>query len=149
LYLPFVISSRQKMNSVFPGITGISFLLLVFSCRPAPKHYLDHRWSGDDGNQIMIFDGDSSLQWIFHEPTLSDTFLVRYRLDQSATPNRLDLYNFSSGILKGKILAGIVQPLSPDSIQLDFEPAETWAEADSVRPRTFDPEQRRVFVKVK
>lgn len=97
----------------------------------------------------MIFDGDSSLQWIFHEPTLSDTFLVRYRLDQRPPPPRLDLYDFSRGILKGKLLAGIVQPLSPDSIQLDFEPAETWAEADSVRPRAFDPEQRRVFVRVK
>lgn len=137
------------MNSVFPGITGISILLFCFSCRPAPKNYLDHTWSGEEGNQIMIFDGDSSLIWIFHEPTLSDTFLVHYRLNEATTPNQLDLYDFSSGILKGKVLAGIVQNFSGDSIQVDFEPAESFAEADSLRPRAFDPEQKRIFRKVK
>lgn len=122
---------------------------LALGCQPAPKNYLDHRWFGDDGKQIMTFDGDSTLQWIFHEEELSDTFLVRYRLQEGPDPDHLDLYGFTRGILAGKVLAGIVEMYTADSILLDFEPADSFEEADSVRPKGFDPEQRRFFIRKK
>jgi hypothetical protein len=122
-------------------------LLLALGCQQAPKNYLDHQWYGDDGKQIMTFDGDSTLQWIFHEEELSDTFVVRYRLQEAPDPDHLDLYGFTRGILAGKILAGIVEMHTADSILLDFEPAESFAEADSVRPKVFDTIQRRFFIR--
>jgi hypothetical protein len=125
------------------------FFLLALACQTAPKNYLDHQWFGDDGKQIMTFDGDSTLQWIFHEEELSDTFLVRYRLHEGPDPDHLDLYGFTRGILAGKVLAGIVEMHTADSILLDFEPAESFEEADSVRPKGFDPEQRRFFIRNK
>lgn len=97
----------------------------------------------------MTFDGDSTLQWVFHEEELSDTFKVRYRLLEGPDPDHLDLYGFTRGILVGKVLAGIVEMHTPDSILLDFEPADSFEEADSVRPKGFDPEQRRFFIRKK
>jgi len=119
------------------------------ACQPSPKNYLAHHWIGDEGKQIMIFDGDSNLQWIFHEEVLSDTFKGHYHLDENPTPDHLDLYDFSAGILKGKILAGIVELHTKDTILLDFEPADTFNEADSVRPKQFNPDQKRFFVRKK
>jgi len=123
--------------------------LLALSCQRAPKNYLAHQWLGDEGRQIMTFDGDSTLQWIFHEELLSDTFLVRYKLNELPDPDHLDLYGFNRGILVGKILCGIVEMHTADSIYFDFEPSESFEEADSLRPKVFDPEQRRFFIRKK
>lgn len=128
---------------------GFCILVLSIACRPTPKNYLAHEWQGDGGKQIMIFDKDSTLKWIFHEETLSDTFFIHYKLNENTHPDQLDLYDFSSGILKGKILAGIVELHSPDSLLLDFEPGDTWEEADSIRPASFDPDQKRFFIRKK
>ena len=86
-----------------------------------------------DGHQILNFNSDSTAQWIFHEETLSDTFLVKY--------NR--------GILKDKILTGIVQYLGQDTILLDFEPIDDWGAADTIRPITFSVDQQKYFVRKK
>lgn len=130
-------------------IVSLLVLALALACQTTSKNYLTHQWLGDEGKQIMKFDGDSTLMWIFHEEVLSDTFLVHYKLDEIPDPDQLDLYDFNSGILKGKILAGIVELHSPDSILLDFEPADRLEEADSVRPRFFNPEQQRFFIRKK
>ncbi|MDZ4706764.1 MAG: hypothetical protein SH818_00055, partial [Saprospiraceae bacterium] len=123
--------------------------LLALGCQPVPKNYLAHQWLGDGGKQIMVFDNDSTLQWIIHEELLSDTFLVRYKLNEGPDPDHLDLYGFTRGILAGKVLAGIVEMHTADSILLDFEPADSFEDVDSVRPKGFDPEQRRFFIRKK
>jgi len=102
-----------------------------------------------DGHQILNFNSDSTAQWIFHEETLSDTFLVKYKLNEATQPYQLDLFDFNRGILKDKILTGIVQYLGQDTILLDFEPIDDWGAADTIRPITFSVDQQKYFVRKK
>lgn len=99
------------------------------------------------GNQDMIFKSDSTARWIFNDMVVPDTFDIKYRLNEHKVPNQIDLYNFKIGILKGKALAGILEHVSKDSILLDFHPIESWAEADSARPKAFNPENKRYLIK--
>ncbi len=99
------------------------------------------------GNQDMIFKSDSRARGIFNDMVVADTFDIKYRLNEHMVPNQIDLYNFKIGILKGKALAGILEHVSKDSILLDFHPIESWAEADSARPKAFNPENKRYLIK--
>lgn len=137
------------MSTPIKSTLVYGLILLAVSCKSIQNNFLADRWLGDDGTEIMIFHPDSTLQWIFRDTLLSDTFQVRYRLDETVSPAHLDLYDFNSGIMKGKVLAGILERHSNDSILLDFEPAESLDEADSVRPKSFNLEQRRFFIRKK
>lgn len=126
-------------------------IVLIFACNqhPIDRPYLQSAWELVDGHQVLHFNSDSTAQWIFHEETLSDTFLVKYKLDETTQPYHLDLFNFNRGILKGKILTGIVQYIGRDTILLDFEPIDDWAAADTIRPTTFNVDQQKYFVRKK
>ena len=72
---------------------------------------------------------------------------VKYEVDTTTQPDRINLFDFNRGILKDKILIGIIEPHGQDSILLDFKPVDSWAEADSARPKSFDPLQLRYLVR--
>ena len=112
-----------------------------------PHNFLEGHWDMTNGEQAMVFEGDSMLHWIFHGPFLDDTFTVKYDFDTTTQPDRINLFDFDRGILKDKILIGIIEPHGQDSILLDFKPVDSWAEADSARPKSFDPVQLRYLVR--
>lgn len=97
----------------------------------------------------MTFNADSTMLWAFNDNVVGDTFKLKYKLDETKSPNQLDLYDFNSGILKGKILVGILDHFSPDSILIDFNPIEQWSEADSARPKEFNMAEKRVLGKIR
>ncbi|MBK9929630.1 MAG: hypothetical protein IPP04_07125 [Saprospiraceae bacterium] len=135
---------------IIPTVLSIS-IILIFACdqHKINKPYLQSAWALMDGHQILNFNSDSTAQWIFHEETLSDTFLVKYKLNEATQPYQLDLFDFNRGILKDKILTGIVQYLGQDTILLDFEPIDDWGASDTIRPITFSVDQQKYFVRKK
>ncbi len=130
---------------------SISFFLISIlsfpSCKTKPKHFIEGQWTMTTDEQVMIFKSDSVMHWIFHGPFLDDTFKVRYGLDLNKSPQHINLFDFNRGILKDKILTGILEHQGIDTIRMDFQLVDTWAEADSARPKAFVSDQVRFFVR--
>ena len=135
------------MRKIFHSIL-LGYICLVFLfCTSKSHHYLVGAWDMADGKQIMIFKNDSTMSWVLNDLVVPDTFHLRYKTDETKSPNRIDIYNFKHGILVDKMLVGILDHFSKDSILLDFRPIERWADADSIRPTAFDTGTKRILVR--
>jgi uncharacterized protein (TIGR03067 family) len=100
-------------------------------------------WTNDAG-QTFVFRDDDSLLWIFESGSRADTFRLTYNFDPDTTPNTLDLHGFRTGPLANRSLFGIVR-FEDDRLACDFEPGVE----ESVRPKTFDPEETQVYRRVR
>ncbi|MEP7267693.1 MAG: hypothetical protein ABI844_08690 [Saprospiraceae bacterium] len=125
------------------------FILLTYSCRQKPEFSLVDRWKMIGDSQVMYFDSDTSLIWLIQNEFLEDTFIAEYKIDTNKLPMTLDVYNFNRGILKDKILVGIVKPYGNDTLLIDFTPIDDWPQADSIRPKSFNPEEMKYLVRIK
>jgi uncharacterized protein (TIGR03067 family) len=123
------------------SLLAILTMVLISSCASDKK--IIGAWQNDKG-QTMIFKKDYTAMWLFAQPGKTDTFRIQYRFDKSKQPNRLDLYNFQGGPLKGKTLFGIVS-FAGDSFICDFEAGVI----DTIRPVNFNEKEKQVFKRIK
>ena len=123
------------------------FIFLLISCKKSPIHFIHDQWLMTKDFHEMTFREDSTMTWIIKEQFLVDTFTAHYKIDDSKNPKWIDLYQFNKGLMSGKILTGIYDTQGQDTLLLDFQPVEDWAEADTSRPKKFNEIEKRYLVR--
>ena len=120
---------------------------LGLACATAPptprSNPLGGTWVGASDNALgtqIVFASGGRATW-----RLGDDFAVQYRVDSQAGPKRLDLYGFDRGPLAGRTLLCVYDLSTAGELHLDCEPSRPDADAESVRPKAFDPAQTQIF----
>ena len=99
------------------------------------------RWSTTDSQgmrQSLLFHRNGTAQWTFEvsgrPPEVLD---LRYLLVENAQPYEiLDLYDFHSGALYGKVLYGILDIQDPLTMRFAHEPGDP-GKGEETRPSDF------------
>lgn len=112
--------------------------LMLASCAhtpPKPSPLLG-TWTATSQNAAgssFHFRPDGSATWNLGQP-----FEIRYLINDSSAPTRLDLSGFQTGPLKGRTLYCLIE-LSNDTLRMDCEP--------TAHPASFNPGQTQVFTR--
>ncbi len=107
-------------------------------------------WSGEDADgkrHTLSFRERGRAMWVLEGDGETQSYEIRYALDDKVTPHRLDLTGFESGALEDKTLYCILEFESASAFRLDCAAGAPGEEGESARPSDFG-ENALVYVKV-
>lgn len=124
------------------GIIGLLAVIVVFlsSCG-GPEGQLIGKWKqqGEHANHFLDFRDGGDGYWIFHRGENRDTFPMKYTLDVSVTPHKLDLTGYGAGPFQDRSYYGILEFTGDDDMKLQMTAGAIGQNGDTLRPKTLDP----------
>jgi len=125
----------------------ILFGLLLTACGPdTGEARLYGQWKNKK-DHVYIFEEGGNAMWVYPVGAQTDTFFIKYRLDDVKEPAQLDFYDFDSGPMKGKTMYGIVEFMEDErgeAIRVNFQVGED----ESVRPEGVGKGGGRLYVRL-
>ncbi|MBW2494874.1 MAG: hypothetical protein JRE43_08980 [Deltaproteobacteria bacterium] len=119
-------------------------ITLLVGCGREPTLLGHWRHVGQDGQtDELIFHRDGTVIWRSTEEDLPSTMGLRYEMDLSVVPHRLDIDGFERGPLEGQTLFGIFEFEGRYALVWDAQPGPADANGAELRPTELRADARR------
>jgi hypothetical protein len=129
------------LRALFFGVVLLFALLGAAACGDRGECRLPAgRYSNREG-QVLIFMPKGQGWWLTQFGSVYDTTALRYRVDCSAAPMRIDMDGFQGAMYEGRRLYGLLEWSSDSSFRFIYEIGG----GASVRPTTFESDLTQQF----